>query len=96
MKINLSPMLSDESTAISVKNDVLTVNSQAFDFSQLPEGATLPQQAVGSHLIRSDVTRSGGQIVVSVLFTHKADASDAARFPQPIITTKNGPVELPQ
>ena len=96
MKLNLSPMLSDESTTISVKNDVLTVNGQAFDFSQLPEGATLPQQAAGSHLILSDVTRSGGQIEVAVLFAHKADASDAARFPQPINVTKNGPVELPQ
>lgn len=96
MILILSPVLSDEQTVISVQGDALTINGQTFDFRPLAEGAVLPRAAIGSQLIADDVTRTAGKIHVTVRFGHAQEASQAARFPQPITVTINGPVELPK
>ena len=96
MILTLSPVLSDEKTVISAQGDKLTVNGVLFDFTQLAKGETLPAAAINSPLICGDVTRTSGKINVAVRFGHAQDASEAARFPQPINVLANGPVELPQ
>ena len=74
----------------------MTLNAGELDFSQLPEGATLPQSAINSPWIADDVRRIDGVLHVPLLLPLGPDASEAARFPVPIIVTQDGPVELPQ
>ncbi|WP_177340763.1 hypothetical protein [Comamonas thiooxydans] len=94
--IQLSPQRRDDGLQIFAASDVLTLNGVALDFSLLPDGATLPRKAIACDWIAGDVQRIDGVLQVSLLLPIAADASNAARFPQPITVTQDGPVELPQ
>ena len=95
MKISFTPQLRADALLLSLDGDVLTVDGIAYDFGPLPEGGTLPRAAVGCPLLASDVTREGGHITLTLILPHGSDAPEAARFPQPITVTQNGPVPLP-
>ncbi|RQB66591.1 hypothetical protein [Pseudomonas aeruginosa] len=100
MIITLSPYLplpgSDERLSLSRAGDVLTVNGQAFDFAPLPEGGELPAEAIGSEWFAGPVLRRAGRLELILRFPLAADASDAARFPEPLLIEADGPVELPR
>ena len=95
MLINLSPTRSDKILSISKSADTLTINGVPYDFSQLPNGATLPREAINCEFIVSDVNRINGEIELTILLPHGADASHEARFPEPINMTNDGQVVLP-
>lgn len=95
MIIKLSPVRSDESLAVSVNGDCIILNGVALDFTQLPDGAVLPASAVDSEFVCGDVTRVDGQLHIIITLPHSAEATEAVRFPTPIIVTEDGPVELP-
>lgn len=95
MIIKPSPVRSDAQLTLAVSGDTLLINGIQFDFSPLSEGAVLPVSAIGSAWITEDVKRVQGEIQVTVMLPHAEDASEAARFPQPI-TAADGPVELPK
>ena len=46
MHITLSPSRRDDRLTLSKKGDTLTINGEAFDLSAIPDGATLPRDAV--------------------------------------------------
>lgn len=94
--LTFSPQCRSDVLQVSVAGDVLTLNGVAFDFMDLPEGATLPREAIDSPWIAGDVQRFDGILQLPLLLPITADASDAARFPQPLTVTQDGPVELPQ
>lgn len=95
MLINLSPIRSDNSLEIIRTGETLKINGVPYDFSQLPEGATLPREAIGCEFILSDVHRVNGEIELTLLFPIRADASLEARFPQPMTINNDGQVVLP-
>lgn len=95
MIIHLSPQYRHDTLEIAVRGDVLTINGEDLDFGQLDEGSVLPRGAVGSEWVASDVTRTDGEIVLTLILPHNAGANDAARYPQPIRVGVNGPVTLP-
>ena len=95
MLINLSPTRSDRTLEIIKTGDALTINGVPYDFSQLPDGATLPREAINCEFIISDVSRINGEIELTILLPHGANASHEARFPQPITMTTDGQVVLP-
>lgn len=95
MLINLSPTRSDKILSISKSADTLTINGVPYDFSQLPNGATLPREAINCEFIISDVNRVNGEIELTILLPHGANASHEARFPEPINMTNDGQVVLP-
>ena len=95
MLINLSSIRDDRTLEVSKVGDALTINGDTFDFSQLPDGATLPNEAIGCEFILSDVHRVNGEIELTILLPHGANASESARFPTPITMTTNGQVVLP-
>ena len=95
MLINLSPIRLDKALEISKSADTLTINGVPYDFSQLPNGATLPREAIGCEFIVSDVNRVNGEIELTILLPHGANASHEARFPEPIIKNDDGQVVLP-
>jgi hypothetical protein len=95
MKLTFSPQRRDDTLALIKANDTLIINGEVLDFSPLPEGATLPSSAVGNDWIIGDITRKDGQIELTLILPHGPDASEAARFPVPLILTENGAVELP-
>ncbi|AXL75633.1 TPA: hypothetical protein NI771_001626 [Pseudomonas aeruginosa] len=100
MIITLSPYYplpgSAERLSLSRAGDVLTVSGQAFDFTPLPEGGELPAEAIGSEWFAGSVVRRAGRIQLILRFPLAADASAAARFPEPLMIEADGPVELPR
>lgn len=95
MRIKLSPVRRDETIAVSLTGDVLTINGQPFDFTQLPEGATLPAEAIDSEHFAGPVERIDGELHLTLRLPHGPNPSQAVAFPQPITVTADGPVELP-
>lgn len=96
MKITLSPQRRDDTLTISKLGDALTINGISYDFTSIPEGATLPKEAVDCKWLVSDVERINSVLTLTLLIPNTANASEAARFPQPLINPGDGLLELPQ
>ena len=96
MHIKLSPQRRDDKLTVIKQGDTLTINGTAYDFSVIPDGATLPKDATECEWLASDVERIGGQLHLTLLLPHGKDASEAVRFPQPIVNPTDGTLELPQ
>lgn len=96
MKIKLSPQRRGASLTLSRAGDVLWVNGEPFDFSQLPDGATLPADAIDSDWFAGAVRRVDGELHIPLILPHGPNPSQAVAFPEPIEVLADGPVELPQ
>ena len=96
MNINLSPQRRDDTLTVVKQGDTLTISGTAYDFSQLPDGGALPADAVDCKYIIGSVNRVDGELELTLLLPHGANASEAARFPGPIIDPADGEVELPK
>ncbi|WP_312537719.1 hypothetical protein [Stutzerimonas nitrititolerans] len=95
MHITLSPVRLDETLTATRAGDVLTLNGEPFDFTQLPEGATLPAEAIASDWIIGPVSRINGELHLTLRLPHGANPSRAVAFPEPIHVTEDGPIPLP-
>lgn len=95
MKINLSPQRRDDQLTLEKAGDTLTFNGTAYNFDQLPDGATLPRDACDCEWLASDVERIDGELVLSILLPHGTTAPESTRFPEPIVNPADGIVELP-
>ena len=96
MHITLSPQRRDDTLKIVKAKEVLTINDKKYDFSVVPEGALLPKEAVDCPWIAADVERIEGILHLTLILPISADASEAARFPAPIIDPADGPLEFPK
>ena len=95
MQIILSPIRAETPLTLHRAGDVLTVNGEVFDLSGIPEGATLPREAVACDWLASDITRIAGSLQMTILLPHGANAPEETRHPAPLVLTSNGPVTLP-
>ena len=95
MHITLSPVRRDEALVLERQGDTLILNGETFDFSPLPDGATLPDSAIDSEWFVGPVSRSGGKLHVTLALPHGRSAPEETLFPAPIIDPPNGPITLP-
>ncbi|NYS26206.1 hypothetical protein HUK65_14520 [Rhodobacteraceae bacterium 2376] len=95
MKITLTPVYMDAPLVLERAGDVLTLNGTAYDFTPLPEGATLPRAAVGCDWLASDVARVDGALQLTLILPHGGHAPPRTLFPAPVIDPPDGPVPLP-
>ena len=95
MKINLSPQVRTDTIIVSKSGDALTINGVVYDFTPLTEGSTLPAEAIECEYIVGPVSRVDGEIELTLLLPITADASEAAKYPEPITMTTDGEVVLP-
>jgi len=95
MKITFHPARSDARLKLERQGDTLLVNDVAYDFSAVPEGASLPQAAVTGDWLADDVTRVGGVLHLAVILPIGRDANKKSRFPAPVRLRQDGPVPLP-
>jgi hypothetical protein len=99
MNITLTPQRRDDTLTVSKQGDTLKINGQTFDFTGMPDGSTLPAEAVACEYIRcsgNKVERIDGELRLTLLLPHGADATQAALFPAPLINPPDGSLELPQ
>lgn len=96
MQIKWNPQRRDDVLAVIKQGDTLIVNGIEYDFSSIPEGATLPAEAIDSDLFSGNVERINGELALTLTLPHGPNPSQAVAFPQPITVVNDGPVELPQ
>lgn len=94
MIIKLSPSRSDAELTVRKEKDALTINGVTFDFSRLAESSTLPAEAVGCEFVVAPVERINGDLMLTLMLPHAADAPQAARFPVDLYPA-DGQVQLP-
>jgi len=85
----------DRALIASRSGDVLTINGDAFDFGPLPEGATLPAEAIDSDWIVGPVSRIDGELHLTLRLPHGPNPSQAAAFPKPLAVMVDGEIDLP-
>lgn len=95
MIISFSPQRRADSLVVSKAGDVLTINGEAFDFSALPDGATIPAGEVPCSFVGGVVERIDGQLRLTLVLPCAADAPQARRFPAPLTDPADGPIALP-
>jgi len=95
MQITFSPSRRDRPLHLTRSGDTLTINGETFDFSPLPEGATLPTNAIASDWFVGPVARTGGELHLTLVLPHGANAPQETLFPAPLTLTGDGPVPLP-
>lgn len=95
MLIKLSPQRRDDTLVVEKTGDVLTLNGVVFDFSSLPDGATLPQAACNSLWLDGDVSRVNGELQLTLLLPLGPTPSPAQCFPVDLVNPPDGPVQFP-
>lgn len=96
MRISFSPQRRDDALEVHKQGDVLTINGEEFDFSNLPNGATLPKEAIDSEWFASGVERVNGGLSFTLILPHGPNPSENMAFPETIVNPPNGKVKLPE
>lgn len=96
MHITLIPQRRDDTLEVSKTGDTLTINGTAFDFSVIPDGATLPASATDCPFLTGNIERIAGDLRLTLILPTSKDATDAANFPTPLINPADGILELPR
>lgn len=95
MIISFYPQCRSDTVTISKAGDVLTINGEAFDFSSLPNGATIPEGSIPCPWIKGPVERIGGEIHLALILPHGWRPSPAVAFPASLTVMADGPVAIP-
>ena len=95
MELIFSPQRRDKPLELSRSGDTLTINGETFGFSELPDGATLPPEAIDSDWFSGPVERIDGVLHISLILPRGRNAPEETRNPAPITLTGDGPVDLP-
>jgi hypothetical protein len=95
MRIFFLPQLRPDTLTVSKAGDRLTVNRRVFDFSVIPDGATLPADAIDSEWFVGPVERIDGELQVALLLPYGPDAPEHIRYPQPLENVQDGIVPVP-
>lgn len=95
MHISFSPQRRDDTLEVSKSGDALTINGEAYDFSPLPDGATIPAGEIPCEWIVNDVERIDGEIHLTLILPHGPNPPEEVAFPEPITVTEDGPITLP-
>lgn len=93
MRIKLIPQYRQDDLRVTRAGDVLTINDVEYDFGPLPDGATLPADAIDCEFIVGPVERIDGKLQLSLLLPiQRAVFMDA--LPD-IVNPADGLMELP-
>lgn len=95
MRISFSPQRRDDALEVHKQGDVITINGEVFDFSDLPNGATIPEGVVPCEWIVGPVERINGGISLTFLLPHGANPSHAVAFPEALLNPANGKLAVP-
>lgn len=95
MQIRFTPMRHDQNLTLSKAGETLIINGTPFDLSAIPEGATLPLDAVNCSWLASDIERINGCLHLALILPHGSNAPQEALFPSTITVEEDGPIALP-
>lgn len=88
MHIRLSPQYRDASLTVEKQGDILTVNGAAYDFSSIPDGATV--ENVPCDFIVGPVSRINGEIHLTLIAPHGGKPTETEAFPPALEAAPDG------
>lgn len=95
MLISFSPQRRDDSITLELTaQDRIRINGELFNFGPLNEGDTLSASEVPCDWLVGDITRTTGEIHLTLVLPHGPNPPDHVAFPEPIIVTEIGPIAL--
>lgn len=95
MRIKLTAQRRDDVLTLIKTGDVLTINGAAFDFSSLPDGASIPAGEVPCEWLAGPVERVDGELRLTLILPHGANPTQAVAFPVAITDPPDGVIVLP-
>lgn len=95
MRISFSPIRMDAVLDVVRQGDTLIVNGDPVDLSAIPDGASLPADAIDCEWIVGEVHRIAGELHLTLLLPHGARPADHVAFPADLADVPDGPVPLP-
>jgi hypothetical protein len=96
MRIKLNPQRRDDTLTVIKSGDTLTINGEVFDLSVIPEGATLPADAISSEFFSGPVERTDGVLHITLTLPHGANPQQHVAFPEDIVNPSDGEIVLPK
>ena len=88
-------MRHEEELEIIASGDVLIINGESFDFSDLSEGGKLPLESMDSDRFAGPAARIDGVLHINLILPHGAKAPPETSFPAVVTVSKDGPIDLP-
>jgi len=95
MRVSFSPQRRDDTMTVSKSGDILTINGDAFDFTDLPDGATIPAGAITCDWIVGPVKRVDGELCLTLILPHGPSPSQEVAFPADLIDPPDGLLAIP-
>lgn len=95
MRISFSPQRRDDALEVTRRGDVLTINGEVFDFSDIPDGETSSFNHASSSWIVGPVERIEGELHLTLLLPHGAQPSEAVAFPSALVDPADGNLPIP-
>ena len=95
MRIQLSPIRSDDHLSVIKNGDALTINGVLHDFSSILDGEGMSAEEVNCAWITEPVRRVSGELLIALLLPHGADPEPWQAFPAPLENVPDGPLDLP-
>ncbi|SDT52997.1 hypothetical protein [Pseudomonas prosekii] len=95
MRINLSPQSRDFGIEVVRSGETLTINGEAFDFSPMADGDTLPAAAIDSIWFAGPVEKRDGELELTLFLPLPTNFSPEQAFPQPLLSVPDGIVIFP-
>lgn len=96
MTIKLSPQRREDTLEVVKTGKILTVNGEAFDFTRMADGDTLPASAIRSEWFAGDVIGEGDDLTLTLLLPLPVNFSPEQAFPADLVNVPDGPVAFPQ
>ena len=95
MIIHFIPVRMGDAIEYAVMGDSLIVNGERFDFSRMKNGDVLAATAIASDCFGHVVTRTDGQIELSLILPNPHNYSHEQAFPVSLFNVTDGPVPQP-
>lgn len=96
VRIKLVPQLMNEKLEIVKYGNVLLIKGEAFDFSQMNDGDTLPYHAINSEWFVGDVEKINGELTVTIRLPIPTNGyTNEQAFPKDLINVPDGEVVFP-
>lgn len=96
MIISFSPQRRDDVLTLKLTApDRIRINGELFNFGPLPESGTITASSVPCDWLAGDITRTDGEIYLTLILPHGPNPPPHVAFPEPIVVTENGPITLP-
>ncbi|KTB98685.1 hypothetical protein [Pseudomonas sp. ICMP 10191] len=95
MIVKLAPQRRDDTLIVEKVGAVLVLNGEAFDFSSMPEGSTLPRIAISSEWFAGDVEYET-ELTIHIIMPVPANYSPEQAYPVDLIDVPDGIVQFPK